>query len=264
MWQALTLELRRAFAYRTEFWLRFLGLLAAQVVIAYYLWRAVYAQSGTTMIGGYSFRGMVLYYVLVPLVENVSRPTDRSLIAAEIYSGTLTRYLVYPMPFFPYKYATTLATTVVAGTQLVLLLAVFGMAGVFPAEFAVTPASVAMGLVAGVAASVLNFVLVALVEMAAFWADNVWSLNVMLAFVVRLLGGAMLPLALFPGAVQGILALTPFPYLVSFPVLALAGRIDLAEWLRGLGVLSGWALVVAGLLAVVWRRGQRTYTGVGI
>ncbi|TWW08287.1 hypothetical protein E3A20_25830 [Planctomyces bekefii] len=100
--------------------------------------------------------------------------------------------------------------------------------------------------------------------MVAFWAENVWSLNVMLMFAIRLLGGALLPLTLFPSWAQEYLSYTPFPYLVSFPIRALMGQVSADEWMGGMGILAMWTVFTVALGALIWRRGQLRYTGVGI
>lgn len=259
-----TLELRRRMAYRSEFWFSFLGVLLANLAVAYYLWRAIFEAQGASVIEGFTLPGIILYYLLVPLVEGITRSHEPGFLSYEVYEGTLTRYLVYPLSFFPYQFAITLAGATIAVVQMLLVLGVYSLVTDFPAEMTVTWASLAVGLGTAVAAGVLNFVMVSMVEMTAFWAENIWSLNVMLMFVTRILGGAMLPLALFPETMQRILAATPFPYLVSFPIQAMAGKLDGATWSRGIFIMLAWAVAFMLVNRLVWRRGNLRYTGVGI
>jgi len=263
--QVVSLELRRAFAYRVSFWLRFLGGLFANITVAYFLWRALFAESGAKIMAGFTFEGMILYYVLVPLIGGITRnSTEGSAIASEIYSGTLTRYLVYPMPFLLYRFADVMAAVIVALLQLTIMLSAYLLIFGIPAGIQLTPSSVALGLIAALGACFLNFLMVSTVEMVAFWADNVWSLNVMLMFSGQLLGGALLPLTLFPAEVQRYLQLTPFPYLMSFPVQAVMGKLSFGQWAQSCGRMGIWILILTVLARVVWRRGQRSFSGVGI
>ena len=262
--QVVSIELRRTFTYRFEFWFRFLGTLFANVALAYFLWKAIFAQTGAHQIEGYTFPAMVFYYVLVPLVINITRTHESGFMAGEIYTGTLTRYLVFPMSFFVYKYASTVASTLVGVLQLGIIVAGYALIVGFPAELQLTPASFAMGLSVGILAGALNFYIMSCIEMVAFWADNIWSLGVMFMFLTRLLGGAMLPLAMFPDTVQQILPFTPFPYLISFPVLSLMGRVSLDAWLQGILVMVVWMVAFALLQQLIWKRGSVHYAGVGI
>lgn len=262
--QVVSIELRRTFTYRFEFWFRFIGTLFANVTLAYFLWKAVFAQAGASEIQGYTFPVMVFYYVLVPLMINITRTHESGFIGGEIYTGTLTRYLVFPMSFFVYKYASTAAATLIGILQLAIVLGGYVLVVGIPEGIHLTPVTLAQGLAAGMLAGVLNFFIMSCIEMVAFWADNIWSLGVMFMFMMRLLGGAMLPLAMFPDAVQRLLPFTPFPYLISFPVLSLMGRTSGEAWFRGIGVVLAWIVVFALLQKVIWKRGGLQYAGVGI
>lgn len=262
--EVYSLELRKVMTYRTEFWFKFLGVLFANMAVAYFLWSAVYEVRGVDSLAGFTLRGMVLYYMLVPLIEGISRSLNPGFLSWEIYEGGLTRFLVYPVAYFPYQYVVTLARATMAVIQMALVLAVYALVTDFPPEFTITPATVLLGIGTAVAASLLNFALVAVIEMVAFWADNVWSLSVMLMFTIRLLGGGMIPLALFPETFRDALAWLPFQYLVYFPIQAFTGQLAAADWTRGMAVMMSWTVAVALLASVVWKRGNLKYTGVGI
>jgi len=250
---AFSLELRKLLAHRADFWMDFLGGLVAQVALAFFLWKAIFTVRDATTIGGFTFLGMMLYYVMVPGVERITRGPELGFLFHDIYEGTLTRYLVYPVDFFGYKYVQHLVISSVAAAQLLLVLGLFALVAGIPAEMAVGPASVARGLVAAFAASVLYFRVASCLEMVSFWADNVWSLLVMLRFAIRLLGGGMLPLSLFPGPVQDVLFLLPFRYLLAFPIETVMGQVGWGEWLLGLALVGAWSLVFWGVSRWIFR-----------
>jgi ABC-2 type transport system permease protein len=258
------MELRRLTAYRVDFWLKFLATLGANVAIAWYLWKAVFESLGVATMEGYSFTGLVLYYVLVPLVEAIARGYEPNETAQDIYQGGLTRYLVYPIPYFPAEYVRAAAAATVAALQLVIVLGIWRLIAPFPAEAPLTVWTVMGGIAVCFWMSILNFVLGACLGQVAFWIDNAWNLAVMMMFIVRLLGGAMLPLAMFPERWQTALAWTPFPYLISFPIKAVMGQLGLRDWLMGLGISVLWILILSALAKLIWERGRRRYTGVGM
>lgn len=261
---AWSLELRKLVSYRIDFWLDFFGALLVQVGLAWFLWDAVLRARGTETVGGLGLQALVLYYLLVPLVEKITRGHEMGFLSTEIYEGTLTRYLVYPVPLFGYKYVLHLAVSSVALVQMVLVLGVYVAWRGVPEPFEITAWSLAGGLVAMLAASVLYFHLAACLEMVAYWADNVWSLLVMLRFAIRLLGGGMIPLTLFPDTLRGVLELLPFAPLLGFPIQTLLGQVPPPDYLRSLVLLCAWALFFGFLARVVHARGMRRYTGVGI
>jgi ABC-2 type transport system permease protein len=261
-WRFYVNNLQRLLAYRAEFWMGFLGSLLSQFVVAFFLWKAIFHARGTDVIQGYSFGGLMLYYLLVPLVERVGHVQEMSGFSGEIYDGGLSRYLLYPVSYFRIKYAGNLAESTVYLGQLALILAVYAV--LFGKPAGMTAASLARGLAALWASATLCFFLSAAVEMVAFWADNVWSLWVLVRMASSLLGGGMIPLAFFPGWARSALEWLPFGRLISFPIRCLLGEVGWAEWGAGLALAFGWAGILGAATALLWRRGLRSYAGVGI
>jgi ABC-2 type transport system permease protein len=261
-WRFYLNGLQRLVSYRAEFWMGFLGSLASQFVVAFFLWKAIFLARGATTLQGYSFAGLMLYYLLVPLVERVAHLQEMGGISGEIYDGGLSRYLLYPVSYFQVKYASILAQSTIFLGQLALVLALYSLCLGRPEGMG--PASLAQGFAALWASTTLCFFLSAAVEMVAFWADNVWSLWVLVRMAASLLGGGMIPLAFFPGWARAALAWLPFGRLISFPIRCLLGQVAFGEWIAGMALSAAWALAFAGIAAVLWRRGLKSYAGVGI
>ncbi len=264
LWQVYTLELRRIFSYRIDFWMGFFVQLVGVGGTAYYLWSSIFADSHATELGGFSLPSIVLYYLLVPVIDRLTNGNSRGGVSNDIYDGSLTRYLVYPVPFYLYKYITRFAFTSLTIIQYAMVLGAFAL---FVPKMSDAPISLNSALLA------LGFTLVAgavffsfqfLIEMTAFWADNVWSLLVMLRFCVAFLGGATIPLSFLPERFTHFLHYTPFPAFASLPIQLALGRAGLAEATQGLWVLALWQAGLGLLCWIVWKRGTRQYTGVGI
>lgn len=263
--RVLSLEARKMMSYRVDFWANSVVSFAVEMVVAYSLWLAIFAASGSETIGGFGFDGMVMYYVLAILTAKLVRGQERNLpMARDIYEGSLTHYLIYPARYSGFKYAENLGALVPAMVQVV----VFGLLAFFwlprPAELTIDGGSILLAIPALVGANILMFALCVSVQGVAFWADNVWSLNVMVRLASDLLGGLLLPLSVFPAGLREVLEWLPFRYFFSFPVETLLGRSSLEEWLQGMVVLGTWIVLLSLLGRFVWRRGEKVYTGVGI
>jgi ABC-2 type transport system permease protein len=256
------MELKKIVSYRAEFWIGFLGNVACQFGVAFFLWKAIFATQGAREIGGYTFGGLMLYYLLVPLVERVVYGQEMGYIAGEIYDGGLSRYLIYPVSYFRVKYLSHLAQATVFLAQLFLALAVFLAA--FRTPFSLEWIAVAKTLPVMIASGLLFFIMCVNLEMVAFWADNVWSITVLNRMLIHLLGGGLIPLAFFPKWAQASLDWLPYTRMVSFPIRCLLGQVGTVEWIRGLGLTAAWAALFAISGALLWRKGLKSYTGVGI
>jgi ABC-2 type transport system permease protein len=224
----------------------------------------IYESQGASTIGGYTFGGMMLYYLLVSLVGQIGANMTFGSVSEEIYGGGLNKYLVYPASFLSFKYATSLANSLIALGQLVIIMVgvvyYFGV----PPEIPMTIGTILLGVATAFYAGILTFIFIATLEMVAFWIDTVWSLNVMLVMCSRILGGGALPLALFPDWLQAILHYLPFPYLMSFPILTVMGKVTPAAWVEGMIITTVWMVILTTCNRLVWWRGNLRYTGVGV
>lgn len=251
-------------SYRVDFWMNFAVTVGANVVIAYFLWKAIFDAQQATEIAGYNFLLLMLYYLLVPMYVRIVIGPEMGYISDEIYQGSLNRYLVYPVPFFVYKYITYLASSCIAALQLFLVMGIYILFFGVPTESNITIASFCLGLFTALCATYLYFVIAATLELVAFWADNVWSLMVMLRFSFSFLGGGLLPLAFFPQWAQTVLSFLPFPYLLSLPIETSLGKKTFDQWLCSMLILFLWAIVFSLVVRFIWKRGTYRYSGVGI
>ena len=261
---AFSLEFRKNLSYRADFWISFLGSAAGEIAIAYFLWKSIFSWQQTATMGGFTFSGLMFYYVLVPFLSRLVRGNEFNFVSQEIYDGTLNRYLVYPIPFFGYKYVQNAAQSLVFALQmlftLLVLVKIFGV----PEGVVIAPGSVAAGLIAAFIGSYVYFCMTSVLEMVAFWADNVWSLVVMLRLTSALLGGSMIPLTLFPAWAQNLSHWLPFEWLFWFPVRTVLGQVGPQQWGRGVLMLLLWGAALTTVMLWTWRRGTKEYSGVGI
>lgn len=263
--KVVSLEARTKLSYRVEFWLAAVASFAADFGVVWFVWMAMFRESGAATIGGWTREGIVLYYLTVVLVGKLVRFREfGGNVSHDIYQGGLNKYLVFPVGYLPYKLAQRV------GVQTPRLLQ-FGLLGVIavlvldlPADAAPTAASALMAAAAVAMAFLLNFLMDACIHQVAFWADNVWSLDVAKWFITSMLGGFMLPLSVFPEWARTAMEWLPFRLLFDVPARVLLQRADAAEWAGALASGVFWCAVFAVVARVLWRRGSLEYTGVGI
>ncbi len=260
----LAIELKKALSYRLDFWIFFFFGTATEIGVAYFLWKAVFESQITTVMAGYSFHAMVFYYLFASFSIRISRGSERGYISQEIYDGSLTRYLLYPVSFLGYKFVTHFAQQLLGIFQLFVAFGILILLLGLPPDQNVTIGSFFAGILTCLLAGVLHFAMTSCLELVAFWQDVIWNLMVMLRFIVGLLGGGMIPLAFFPEWGQKLVQLTPFPVLIAFPVKVFFGQITFIEWLSGVGMIAAWTVVFAAIAFFVWNRGIKQYSGVGI
>lgn len=264
-WANFSLELRKQFAYRADFWVNFILHAGGRLTVVYFFWKSVFAVSGKSTIGGLSFEQTMVYFFIVLFVDLSVRGSAQkvSVVAQEVYDGTLSRYLLYPANYFAFKISRILVFVVLALIQMSFGYFLMGaLIGFENPMFEFN--SILQGLVSLVPALILYFLCSATLEMVAFWAEGVWSLNVILRFVSGFLGGNFMPLAMFPEAWQKVLTALPFYSMVGFPAEAFMGRHSWQDVVSNLGLSALWTMVFLGFSFVLWRQGLKRFAGVGI
>ncbi len=263
-WDVLTVEARKRMSYRADFWITSI---VGTLVSFSFFWFLTYAlfASGRPTLAGFSVQGMILYYFFVTLIGRLVQSTELDMgISQDIYDGSLSRYLLYPVRYGFVKYAQQWGALTPQMLQLILFGSLAPLVVGIPEEIHITVTAVAMATVSIAVANLLYFLLLRPVQAVAFWADNVWSLLVAARIGMSMLGGQLLPLQLFPEWAQSILAWLPFPYLYSAPARTLLGMVSLSEWAMGLAITAAWCGIIAAIGNRIWRRGDLQYTGVGM
>ncbi len=263
--QIASMEARRRMSYRVDFWINSVAGFAAEFAIVWFLWKAMFAESGAEIIAGFTFEQVLVYYVVAILVGRLVRGTEfEGQPSEDIYAGGLNRYLLFPAPYFGVKYAQGAGALLPALVQAVLFGTVWLLIAGGRGMEDVTLLSGAMAIGALLLANILYYLMAYALHLVAFWADNVWSLLVALRFASGLFGGLMVPLALFPDGLREANSYLPFRSLFALPAETLLGRITPEAWAFGMGVGSAWVLILTVVVRVIWRRGNLQYSGIGI
>lgn len=150
--------------------------------------------------------------------------------------------------------------------RLVRLPLVLGVAGacfaLYPESFWLpSPLDLASGLLLLALAFSARFLMQYTMAMLSFWSERAAAIEE-LWFVVHLfLSGLIAPLDVYPEPVRRFTELTPFPYLIYYPVNLLLGRG--APFGRAVAVLAVWGGLAWFVQRRLWRRGLARYSAMG-
>lgn len=261
-WQWVAAEGKKAVSYRVEFWVGFLGTAASQFGVAFFVWTAVFAALAIDTLGGFSRDQLVAYALLVPLAERICLGQDLGFLAREIYEGTLSKFLVYPVSTLRLKLWSHLTLSALRLPQALLVLGL--AAWLLPGGTGLTWNGAASALPALALGALVMFHVAACLETVAFWADNVWTLTILLRILSFILGCGAFPLEFFPEAMRPWLVWLPFHAFTGFPVRAALGHLTPAQYLQGLVSGALWLAASVLVLRWIWSRGLRTYSAVGM
>lgn len=260
----MAMEFRKIFAYRSDFWITFLGQIFIQLLVTVSLWQAIYQGNNVETMQGYHLEQMALYYLVANIGMRILWGENIGFISREIYEGTFTRYLLYPISFFQYKTISSISYSLFYCTQLLVFYFLYHLFFIEAAFSYGELSHLFSGLLLFLISAMLFLQLAFIIELLALWVDNVWTLMIMVRFFITFFGGGFIPLSFLPQWAQELLQWTPFPYLIYLPVRTILGLSTQNEILKGLSLTLLWMVLLSTVVKIIWSKGQKQYTGVGI
>jgi len=260
IWQYFKNSLSQAMAYRGE---TFVWSLISIISIfsALMLWLAIYDDK--TNIAGFSRQGLISYYLMLFLLEKFIDTHPHQGVARDIRRGFLSASLLRPFPYLLSKVLVTFGGKALSiFTNVPALVLVFYFFGKYFTINA-NATTLLLTILSAFLSFILQLSLRLLVGLIAFWIQKVKNLFHCHEMVFRLFGGRLVPLALFPSALQSVAAVLPFRYIYSLPLEIYFEKLNAEALFLGISVQIVWVFVVLILLRFTWNRGLRSYSAVG-
>lgn len=234
----------------------------SKILFAYLLWGMVFRQNDT--LSGFTFDGMLSYYIVSSFLSQLELSDGISgEITSRIRNGTFSKYMVLPINILGYF------TAMEAGCILFYLgfdlaaaliwIFIFRIHFVFTGSIFTFLGALLMVILGLFFMVQLNYYL----GLLTLKYEEIGTFLMIKNNLVSLVTGSIIPLALFPGAVQKVMKLLPFYYITYLPSMLLIGRCG-EEAGSGILILTFWCLLLLLLIRTTWEKYRVKYDGVGI
>ena len=250
----LTLE------YRAAFFVYMFNIVAGPTV-ALLVWLAVREHAAEPLPLDRS--QLVTYFILMAVVSMLTDTWMGFYVAADIRSGDLAKFLMWPAPTMAHGIGNNLGEKIVKVGLLLPLVALVALVFREDVRVPLEPARWLLFIVALILAAALSFLLDYLIGSLAFFIQDVSGIATLNRLVEGLLAGRFVPLVLFPPALFPFLEVQPWRYLLSFPIEILTSPLALDAIARGLALQSGYLVLLVFAHQVLWRRGLRVFAATG-
>jgi ABC-2 type transport system permease protein len=252
---------QRAIAYRATYLIVLVN--AAFPLVMMSIWIGL-AQQGSTQREGYSAVDFVAYYLTAILVRRVTGCGIVRDIELLVRNGDLSVYLLRPIDLMHHLLARVLITRL-AVVPIVAVPVAIGMLITPGALQALDlhPLNLALFTLACAVGLAFDFTAQYAIGCLSFWMTQAHGVNAAFALAKSFLGGYIMPLGLFPVALQATLQWLPFQSGVALPVEVLTGRLSPEAALLRIAVCTAWVAVIALSARVIWRAGLRSFSAVG-
>jgi len=259
--QIIKLTLEDYFVYRLNFLLwRFRSFVF--FLTLFFFWLAVYG--GKNQFLGYQKSQMLAYVVGIAFLKSMVLGSRSIDLAGQIRSGGLTKLLLRPINVFSFWFYRDVADKVLnlffTVLEITLVLLIFKFPFYLPrhlSSFFYFSSFVLLSIL-------LYFFLSLCISSVAFWTEEIWATRWLFGIIfLEFLSGAFFPIDVLPLPLQKTIYLTPFPYLVFFPLKIWLEQMPLFLIIKSFSLCLLWLLFFCFLSRFIWQKGIRNYGAYG-
>lgn len=240
-------------SFRAQLWAMLFGT-AINVFARVSIWLSVFGHQ--TTVSGVELPQMVTYAIVATTLLSTWDASQMVRdIGADIRSGDIVNQLLRP-----YNYPASLFARqfgVRSFDMLAIGLPVIAFTGIFYGLQPPATAGHALLFLLYVALSLfILFALATIFGLLCFWVLDALALDWLLSGMLALLSGRLVPLWFFPASLAEIARFLPFSWITFYPMATYLGQMDLPT--SGLYLLFGlgWAIVLVGIIGLLWSRAR--------
>ncbi|HTV72347.1 MAG TPA: ABC-2 family transporter protein [Candidatus Acidoferrales bacterium] len=241
----------REATYRFEVFTE-VGSLVLRVYLLRSIWTALYSQNLAPL--GIPLHAMITYATVALLMSLILEVDGTRAIRDRIREGTIATDFMKPISLPLYFFSDGFGQTAL---HALLVLPALGLALLLVRIDVPPPATLAAFALTFALGYLVNFFLNFIMNAVAFWTLETFAVQLMVRWASDLLGGQLLPLTFFPGALGAIVQALPFAAIYWTPLRIYIGELPPSQWGSAVATQVVWLGVFGAVAYVMWRLAER-------
>ncbi len=229
------------------------------IIIAYYLWKAIYASVETESVNGMKFSDTLIYLVLATSLFGFIEMYLVWQIGRDIQSGKIIIDIIKPVKYMPFMFWATFGS--------VIMTFIMTFIPTFIVVYFLTDGAIHLGvnilffLISVVFAVIINFSIDFFIGTVCLYTESIWGINIMKEVIVLLLSGATIPITFFPEPFKTIVLYLPFQSIYNAPLTILTkGEMPVGEVLKMILIQALWAAAAVLISSLFWKKSLKVIT----
>ena len=247
------MEFKRQFAYKYKPILELIGNFM-WIVLIWYLWTALFASSGQTVLGGFTFSAMMTYAVISNCIASFNRSFIDFHIEDDVKTGYIAIHMIKPYRYPFYNFFNHIGQTSYSfflKAVPVFLIGVVVLKISMPADTVLFAISMAMGFL-------ISFMILFLTGMWSFWTSGeIWGMRHSLNSISTMISGSVIPLVFFPAWLADIASWLPFKYIYSVPLSIYIGHTAGQEAIYVIAQQAVWVIALSTFAFFAWKSAEK-------
>ena len=254
------LKFKEFTVYRSNVYMNFMfGCIP--IIVYLMLWKAIYGDN-IRHLGGYSFKQMMTYYILVSLLSVFLDARDNTIqLATMIEDGSIHNFILKPMNIFKLNFMLYGAEKIIY--LLNIIIPYGGLCYILRRYLFWEIKYIPFLMVSVFFAFLLKYFLGCILGLLTTWIEEISGLLDLWKNIENFLSGGLIPLSILPENFLSVLSFFPFKYMLFVPVNIYMGNMDLNEILQSLCIQFLWCLFLWAILLFVKNKAFKKYSGYG-
>ncbi len=257
-------RLQQKIMYRFNFFMTLVGQVI-KCLIALFLWKAVFDNSSSSVINGFSVTEMMVYIFMSSITLNMTANSTDANISYEVRDGKIGLDMIKPISMHCKLFFDALADFV-SGT----LFTAFPMwIGMIVAIYIINKdlSINILNFVLFIMSAFMGFVVLYLFNFCfgilSFFVTNIWGIRNLKYSIINFLSGSVIPLAFFPDLARRILELFPFASINYTPVMIYLGKVEGIGLVKIFGIQIVWIIILYFMSHLLWNKATNHLTMLG-
>jgi ABC-2 type transport system permease protein len=224
----------------------------------------VWLTIGKTQIQNYSTSQLITYYLTAIIIGRLVEYHFADWQADNIRTGRFSINLVKPLSIAPSLFANSLSGKIML--FFITTIPLFSIILFFFRQYLILPHinQIVPFIIMLVLGNLISFFLEMIIVACAFFLKNVNGIRHFKWMSTAVLGGYIIPLTLLPNWLQTITNFLPFKYLYFAPISIFLGQMNNQQIITSYLTAIIWIIILWSIQKLLWRRGIRAYSAVGV
>ena len=231
------------------------------LTLVYYLWRSIYASSGSDVVNGMTFTDTIIYLVLATALFNFLEMYIVWNMSRSIQSGSIILDLLKPMNYRRFMFFNYFGNNVM--TFFLTFLPTFIVVYFITHGALHLGINLIMFVISVALALMVNFYIEMFVATICLYTESTWGINIVKESVVLLLSGATIPLVFFPEKLRTLVDFLPFRCIYDTPLNILLEKpgytFDSGIWMM-IAIQAIWCIALSLVSRGFWEFSVRRIT----
>lgn len=235
--------------YRANVWMQIIGVVLL-IVIQFFLWKNI--ENKSSLLNGLEINSILFYVVLSRLlVFIIPGINTTNFISQKILKGTISIDLLRPIQIqlsaFFNELGKLLYSIIFIIFPSVIICYIFLDIPIVKVQSNI----LLMFIISLVFAYILAFQLSFMIGTFSIWFGNIWGVREFYEALLKLLGGSLIPISLYPNFLQTVAIYSPFQSIYFTPLSFISGMDGLINYPIAIQII--WILVFGSLNTVLLR-----------